>query len=116
MPLRKITPPPVLPKPSSTVLEKTNNKTGKNVIENKDKPSTSSIIKNDEKVIQGKSGQVNNDSNSHALDYNVIEDMKKIKANISMFDICSLPQQRELLHDAFKPHETQTKLLQLLKV
>jgi hypothetical protein len=62
-------------------------------------------------VIQEKYGQAKNDSNSHTLDYNVIEDMKKIKANISMFDIFSLPQQRELLHDAFKPHETQTKTI-----
>jgi hypothetical protein len=27
----------------------------------------------------------------HTLDYNVIEDMKKTKANISMYDICTLP-------------------------
>jgi hypothetical protein len=106
IPLRKITPPPVLPKQSNTVLEKTNNKTGKTVVANKDKPSMSSTIGNNEKVIQGKSGQAKDDSNLHALYYNVIEDMKKIKANISMFDIFSLPQQRELLHDAFKPHET----------
>jgi len=71
-------------------------------VANKDKPSTSSTIKNDEKVIQGKFGKVNNDSNSHALDYNVIKDMKKIKHNISMFDIFSLLKQCELLHDAFK--------------
>jgi hypothetical protein len=44
MPLRKITPPPILPKPNNTVLEKTSNKTGKNVVGNKDKPSTSSIV------------------------------------------------------------------------
>jgi hypothetical protein len=108
MSLRKITPPHVLPKPSSTILEKPNNKTGKNVVADKDKPRTSSIVENNEKVIQGKSGQVNNDSNSHALDYNVIEDMKKIKSNISIFDICSIPKQREILHDAFKPQETRT--------
>jgi hypothetical protein len=46
-----------------------------------------------------------NDSNTCALDYNVVEDMKKMKENISMFDICSLPQQRELLHDAFSPDD-----------
>jgi hypothetical protein len=44
MPLTKITHPPILPKPSNTILEKTNNKTGKNVVGNKDKPSTSSIV------------------------------------------------------------------------
>jgi len=60
------------------------------------------------RVIEEKYRQVKNDSNSHALDYKVIEDMKNIKANISMLDIFSLPQQSKLLHDAFKPHETQT--------
>jgi hypothetical protein len=106
IPLRKITPPPVLPKQSNTVQEKTNNKIDKTIVANKDKPSTSSTIGNNEKVNHDKSGQAKDDSNLHALDYNVIKDMKKIKANISMFDICSLPQQHELLHDVFKPHET----------
>jgi len=39
------------------------------------------------------------------IDYNVIEDMKKTKDNISMFDICSLAQQHELLHNASKSHD-----------
>jgi hypothetical protein len=88
-------------------LEKSNNKTGICFVENKYKPSMSNTIGNNEKVIQGKPRQVKENSNLHALDYNVIEDMKKIKSNISMFDIFSLPQQCELLHDAFKPHDTQ---------
>jgi hypothetical protein len=33
--------------------------------------------------------------------------MNKTKTNISMFDNCSLTRQRELLHDAFKPHDIQ---------
>jgi hypothetical protein len=61
-----------------------------------------------EKAIQGKYGEVNNDLNLHALDYNTIEDMKKIKANIFMLNIFSLSQQRGILHDAFKSQETQT--------
>jgi hypothetical protein len=49
--------------------------------------------------------------NMHAFDYNVIEDMKKTKANISMFDICSLPQQHDLLHDTFNPNNSQKKII-----
>jgi hypothetical protein len=45
------------------------------------------------------------------LDYNVIEDMKKTKANISMFDICSLPQQCELLNDAFNPNDAHKRMV-----
>jgi hypothetical protein len=92
IPLRKITPPPIIPKQRNIVLEKKYNKTGKCVVENKDKPSVSRTIGNNQKVIQGKPVKSKKDSNSHALGYNVIEDMKKIKSNISMFDIFSLPQ------------------------
>jgi hypothetical protein len=98
------------------MLEKINNKTGKIVVANKDKPNTSSTVGNNEKVIQGKSAQDRDDSNLHALDYNVIEYMKKIKVNIFMFDIFSLPQQRELLHDSFKPHETQAETIIVVEI
>jgi hypothetical protein len=78
---------------------KTNNKAGKTILANKDKPSTSGSTGNDtkinlttynENVVEKKYGHTINN-----LDYNVIEDMKKTKDNISMFDICSLTQQRE---------------------
>ena len=42
--------------------------------------------------------------------------MNKIKANISMLDIFSLLQQRELLHDAFKPQETQKKNIAVVEI
>jgi hypothetical protein len=113
--LRKITPPLVFPKQSNIVPEKTNNKIGKIVVANKGKPSTFSTTENNEKVIQEKFEHAKNDSSSHTLDYNVIEDMKKIKDNISMFDIFPLPQQSELLHDAFKLHETETKTIEVVE-
>lgn len=31
-----------------------------------------------------------------SIDYNIIEDMKKTKANISMYEICKLKQQQKL--------------------
>jgi len=59
------------------------------------------MVANNKKTCKLKFSQTINDSNTRALEHNVIEDMKKTKENISMFDICSLPQQCELLHDAF---------------
>ena len=37
--------------------------------------------------------------------------MKKTKDNISMFDIFSLPQQRDILRDAFKDDNSQKKIM-----
>jgi hypothetical protein len=37
-----------------------------------------------------------------SMDYNVIEDMKKTKENVSIFDICNIPQQRDLILQTFK--------------
>jgi hypothetical protein len=67
------------------------------------------MVPNNDKTCEPKSNQTINNSNTCTLDYNVIEDMKKTKSNISMFDICSLPQQRELLHDAFNPDDAQKR-------
>jgi hypothetical protein len=100
------------------IPEKTNNKIGKIVLANKDKPSTSDSTGNDTKIDLITDNKIVEKKYGHAinnLDYNVIEDMKKTKANISMFDICSLTQQHELLHDAFKPHDTQKGTVLLLK-
>lgn len=36
-----------------------------------------------------------------AMEYNVMEDMKKTKVNVFMYDICSIPQQRKLLLNTF---------------
>jgi hypothetical protein len=30
------------------------------------------------------------------MEYNIIDDMKKIKSNVSIVDLCSIPQQRKL--------------------
>jgi hypothetical protein len=46
---------------------------------------------------------------NHSLDYNAIEDMKKTKANISIFDISSLPQQRDMIINTFKSPPSQQK-------
>jgi ribonuclease HI len=42
---------------------------------------------------------------SPKLDYNVVEDLKKLKANISVMDVCRIPQQKDLLLQALSSVE-----------
>jgi len=64
-------------------LEPTNNK-----------PNTSQTNKNLSK------------SEIYSLEYNIIEDLKETKANISVYDICALPQQYDLILDTFNPNDS----------
>jgi hypothetical protein len=99
---------------------KSSGKTRKTVPTNTDKPSTSNsvgnnnklnVVTNNNKTCEKKSSQTTNNPNTHTLDYNLIEDMKKTKDGISMFDIFSLPQQCEILNDAFKPDDAQKNMV-----
>jgi ribonuclease HI len=45
---------------------------------------------------------------SPKLDYNVVEYLKKLKANISIMDICKIPQQKDFLLQALKSVENPT--------
>jgi hypothetical protein len=45
---------------------------------------------------------------SPKLDYNVVEDLKKLKANVSVMDICRIPQQKDLLLQALSSVENPT--------
>ena len=36
------------------------------------------------------------------LDYDVVEDLKKMKANITVFELCKITQLREQLRDALQ--------------
>jgi hypothetical protein len=42
------------------------------------------------------------------MDYNIVEDLKKLKANISVMDICRIPQQKDFLLQALKSVENPT--------
>ena len=33
----------------------------------------------------------------HKMEYDIVEDIKKVKANISLFEMCNVPQQKEKL-------------------
>jgi len=120
IPLRKITPPPAAPKSNEPPASKASGKTNKILQTNTNELSTPSstgnstrlnAIPNNDKTSEPKTSQTMDNTNPHALDYNVIEDMKKTKANISMFDIYSLSQQHELLNDAFNPNDTQKRMV-----
>ena len=37
------------------------------------------------------------------MGYDIVEDIKKTKANISLFELCNLPQQKKKLLEAFDP-------------
>ena len=37
------------------------------------------------------------------MGYDIVEDIKKTKANISLFELCNLPQQRKKLLEDFDP-------------
>jgi hypothetical protein len=45
---------------------------------------------------------------SPKLDYNVVEDLKKLRANISVMDICRIPQQKDFLLQALNSVEDPT--------
>jgi hypothetical protein len=42
------------------------------------------------------------------MDYNIVEDLKKLKANISVMDICRIPQQKDFMLQALKSVENPT--------
>ena len=37
------------------------------------------------------------------MGYDIVEDIKKTKANVSLFEMCNLPQQKKKLLEAFGP-------------
>ena len=43
------------------------------------------------------------------MGYDIIEDIKKTKANISLFEICNLPHQRKNLLEAFDPQPSRSE-------
>jgi hypothetical protein len=50
-----------------------------------------------------------NISISHSLDYNVIDELKKTKANISLFDICTLRSRERLFLTRLNLHPLNKK-------
>ena len=57
------------------------------------------------KPTQDKTENVKKNLKEHAMRYDVVEDIKKDKANISLFEMCNLPQQEEKLLKALETLE-----------
>ena len=43
------------------------------------------------------------------MGYDIVEDIKKTKSNISLFELCNLPQQRKKLLEAFDPQPSRSE-------
>ena len=54
-------------------------------------------------VVENKSDNNKKNSIEPDMGYEIIEDIKKTKANVSLFDMCNLPQQRRKLLESFDP-------------
>ena len=56
-------------------------------------------VKDAERKVEG----AKKNSTNCEMGYDIIEDIKKTKANISLFEMCSLPQQKKKLLEALNP-------------
>ena len=45
----------------------------------------------------------------YVMGYDIVEDIKKTKANISLFELCNFPQQRKNLLEAFDPQPSSSQ-------
>ena len=57
------------------------------------------------KPTENKTENVKKNLNEHEMGYDIVEDIKKDKANISLFEMCNLPQQKEKLLKALETLE-----------
>ena len=63
-------------------------------------PVVSKLVKTMVNKIEGtKKGLVEYD-----MGYDIVEDIKKTKAKISLFELCNFPQQRQKILEVFNPH------------
>jgi rubrerythrin len=117
-PLMKITPPTTNLKPRTPTLSTTSDKSNTFFSSNNKKSSTLNPTANSSKPRnitsnnKDKTPQPNTTTNKPetcSLEYSVIEDMNKTKENISMYDIYTLPQQRNLVIDNFNTTKSQKK-------
>ena len=47
------------------------------------------------KTIEDKIDNVKKNLKEHEMGYDIVEDIKKARANISLFEMCNLPQQKK---------------------
>ena len=49
------------------------------------------------KPIEEKTDDVKKNLKEHKMEYDIVEDIKRAKANVSLFEMCNMPQQKERL-------------------
>ena len=54
---------------------------------------------------ENKTENVKKNQDEHEMGYDIVEDIKKAKSNISLFEMCNLPQQKENLLKALETLE-----------
>ena len=64
---------------------------------------TSPMINKHVKTIANKPEGTKNEIEEYNMGYDIVEDIKKNKENISLFELCNLPQQRKELLEEFDP-------------
>ena len=57
------------------------------------------------KPVAEKSDNVKKNLEEHKMEYNIVEDIKRAKSNISLFEMCNVPQQKEKLLKALEVPE-----------
>ena len=57
------------------------------------------------KPIEEKINNVKTNLTEHKMDYDIVEDIKKVKENISLFEMCNVSQQKERLLKALEISE-----------
>ena len=46
------------------------------------------------KPVEEKIDNVKKNPEENKMEYNIVEDIKRVKANISLFEMCNVPQQK----------------------
>ena len=57
------------------------------------------------KATEEKINNVKANLTEHKMDYDIVEDIKKVRVNISLFEMCNVPQQKEKLLKALEISE-----------
>ena len=57
------------------------------------------------KPVEEKIDNVKNNLKEHEMGYDIVEDIKKAKENISLFEMCNVPQQKQKLLKALEVPE-----------
>ena len=61
------------------------------------------VVSKPAKVVENQLENNKKSSVEPGMGYDIVEDIKKTKANVSLFEMCNLPQQKKKLLEAFGP-------------